>query len=61
VIEAVESTSPDHFVLGVQWHPERDADRDEVSKAIFRSFVQAAWQRHREPRNDAVDFENVSS
>ena len=23
VIEAIEGTSPDHFVLAVQWHPER--------------------------------------
>lgn len=60
VIEAVESTSKDHFVLGVQWHPERGYENDELSKAIFRSFVQAAWQRHREPRNDTVDFESVS-
>ena len=61
VVEAIESTAPDHFILGVQWHPERTSENDELSKAIFRSFVQAAWQRHREPRNDAVDFENVSS
>ncbi len=60
VIEAVESTSKDHFVLGLQWHPERGYDDDELSKAIFRSFVQAAWQRQQEPRNDTVDFETVS-
>jgi putative glutamine amidotransferase len=60
IIEAVEGTSGDHFVLGVQWHPEREFDQDELSKAIFRSFVSAAWQRHREPRNDTVDFESVS-
>jgi putative glutamine amidotransferase len=45
VIEAVESTNPAHFVLGVQWHPERDCERDELSKAIFRSFMQAVWQQ----------------
>ena len=60
IIEAVESTSHDHFILGVQWHPERGHENDELSKAIFRSFIQAAWQRHREPRNDAVDFESIS-
>lgn len=42
VIEALESTSPDHFVLAVQWHPERTYEVDEPSKAIFREFVQAA-------------------
>jgi len=60
VVEAIESTARDHFVLGLQWHPERGWENDEFSKAIFRSFVQAAWQRHREPRNDAVDFETIS-
>lgn len=46
VIEAVEGTSPDHFVLAVQWHPERSVDQDEPSRAIFRSFVNAARARH---------------
>ena len=42
VIEAVEGTSPDHFVLAVQWHPERGVDEDTPSQAIFRAFVDAA-------------------
>src|SRR5579864_2017626 len=46
VIEAVEGTSPDHFVLAVQWHPERSVDEDEVSRAIFRALVEAAAERH---------------
>jgi len=45
VIEAVESTNPAHFVLGVQWHPERGWEHDELSKAIFRSFINAVWQQ----------------
>lgn len=61
IVEAVESTTHDHFVLGIQWHPERGYESDELSKAIFRSFVQAAWHRHYEPRNNTVDFENVSN
>jgi putative glutamine amidotransferase len=28
IIEAVEGTNPDHFVLAVQWHPERSVDDD---------------------------------
>lgn len=44
VIEALEGTSPDHFVLAVQWHPERTYSLDEASKAIFRAFVQAVQQ-----------------
>ncbi|HVO80870.1 MAG TPA: gamma-glutamyl-gamma-aminobutyrate hydrolase family protein [Terriglobales bacterium] len=45
VVEALESTSPDHFVLAVQWHPERSVD-DEPSRAIFRALVEAARARH---------------
>jgi len=48
VIEALEGTSPDHFVLAVQWHPERSVDQDEPSRAIFRALVEAARTRHRE-------------
>jgi len=46
IIEALEGTSPDHFVLAVQWHPERSVndapELAESAKAIFRAFVQAA-------------------
>lgn len=42
IIEALEGTAPDHFVLAVQWHPERTYQSDEPSKAIFREFVNAA-------------------
>jgi len=48
VIEALEGTSPDHFVLAVQWHPERSVDEDEPSRAIFQALVKAAQsQRNR--------------
>jgi putative glutamine amidotransferase len=42
IIEALEGTAPDHFVLAVQWHPERSVDDDEPSRAIFRALIQAA-------------------
>jgi putative glutamine amidotransferase len=45
IIEALEGTPPDHFVLAVQWHPERSVDEDEASRAIFRALVQAAETR----------------
>jgi gamma-glutamyl-gamma-aminobutyrate hydrolase PuuD len=38
----LEGTDPDHFVLAVQWHPERSVDLDEPSRAIFRALIQAA-------------------
>jgi len=46
IIEALEGTSPDHFVLAVQWHPERSVEDDEASRAIFRALVEAARTRH---------------
>jgi len=46
IIEAVEGTSPDHFVLAVQWHPERSVDDDAPSRAIFRALVEAARARN---------------
>ena len=42
IVEAIEGTSPDHFVLAVQWHPERSVELDEPSRVIFRAFVEAA-------------------
>jgi len=46
IIEAVEGTAPDHFVLAVQWHPERSVQDDEPSRAIFRAFIEAARASH---------------
>ena len=51
VIEAVELDSAEHFVVGVQWHPERTYASSPFSRAIFSAFVRAAaaWQpRHAE-------------
>lgn len=46
VIEAIEGTTPGHFVLGVQWHPERTTDSSPASRAIFARLVAEAraWQ-----------------
>jgi putative glutamine amidotransferase len=42
IIEAMEGTSSDHFVLAVQWHPERSVDNDAYSRAIFAALIDAA-------------------
>ncbi|MGA2347789.1 MAG: gamma-glutamyl-gamma-aminobutyrate hydrolase family protein [Candidatus Sulfotelmatobacter sp.] len=47
IIEALEGTAPDHFVLAVQWHPERSAEEDAASRAIFRALLDAAKSRRR--------------
>jgi putative glutamine amidotransferase len=39
VIEAIEDTRSDRFVLGVQWHPELSWNTDELSSSIFKGFV----------------------
>lgn len=56
IIEGLEGTSPDHFVIAVQWHPERSFAEDDHSRAIFCSLVQAARQRH---KNMSGEFETA--
>ena len=49
IIEAIEGTIPGHFVIAVQWHPERSFTRDEASHRLFESFIRAAsdWRESR--------------
>ena len=56
IVEAIEGTSPDHFVLAVQWHPERSIDDDAASRAIFSALVKAAQARHHEPVGESNTF-----
>ena len=49
IIEALEGTAPDHFVVAVQWHPERSVAEDAASRAIFEALIEAARQ-HRGAR-----------
>ena len=52
VIEAVEGTDPKHFVVAVQWHPERSYESSAASRALFAAFLDAArsWTRSSETR-----------
>ncbi|HTV13853.1 MAG TPA: gamma-glutamyl-gamma-aminobutyrate hydrolase family protein [Acidobacteriaceae bacterium] len=45
VIEAAE-THGDHFVVGVQWHPERVFQENRSAQGLFQAFVDAAqvWE-----------------
>lgn len=43
VVEAIETATPeDHFVLGVQWHPERTTDSSATSQALFARLITEA-------------------
>lgn len=44
IVEAVENKSDDHFVIGVQWHPEQGTD-----PRLFRALVAAA-EKHASER-----------
>jgi putative glutamine amidotransferase len=50
IVEALEGTARDHFVVAVQWHPERSVNEDEPSRAIFRALIKAAAQGHTQRR-----------
>lgn len=54
VIEAVELDSAEHFVVGVQWHPERTYTSSGFSRAIFSAFLQAASQWHLQPAEESA-------
>ena len=59
VIEALEGISPDHWVVAVQWHPERMTE-DPAALALFRAFVDAARNHYSNPRTTTLDFESVA-
>ena len=41
VVECLEDTREDRFVLGVQWHPELSWKTDALSRNIFTEFISA--------------------
>ena len=60
VIEALEGTDDNHFVLCVQWHPERTYDVDAASRALFQAFTRAAVEWHKQLPLKQQDFESLS-
>jgi putative glutamine amidotransferase len=58
VIEAVEGVWPAHWVIAVQWHPERMTE-DLAAQALFRAFVDAAQSFHANARAATPDFESL--
>ena len=42
VVEGIESSAGDRFLIGVQWHPEVFEPTDEATRRLFRELVGAA-------------------
>jgi putative glutamine amidotransferase len=42
VVEAVEWTGGNSWVVGVQWHPERMVDKDPLARDLFRTLIETA-------------------
>lgn len=42
IVEAIEGTNADHFVIAIQWHPERSVENDAPSRSLFRALIEAA-------------------
>jgi putative glutamine amidotransferase len=59
VIEGIEGGTAlaggnEHFVVAVQWHPERSFDSSRASRALFEQFVAAASAWHLQPIQASV-------
>ena len=54
VVEAIEGQQPGHFVLGLQWHPERGLDESLASRLIFERFLRAATAWHPRAVTDSL-------
>jgi putative glutamine amidotransferase len=59
IVEAVEGVAEGHWVLGVQWHPERTFEKNEVSRRIFEKLIAEARAFHRRLALRSPDFENI--
>jgi putative glutamine amidotransferase len=55
VIEALEGSDPNQFVVAVQWHPERSYDVSAASRALFAAFLGAAREWVASPRAEGSE------
>lgn len=54
LVEAVEATDPDRWLIGVQCHPERTASSPPVFERLWTGFVAACAERSRARRSAAA-------
>jgi putative glutamine amidotransferase len=59
IVEAVELREKNHFVLGVQWHPEIGWEKDEISQRIFHCFVEVTGSQNKDVSRDPSNSHNV--
>jgi len=57
LIEAIEDTRPERFMLGVQWHPELGWKGDPLSRSLFHWFIEAARGEGSQHAGSAVEAE----
>lgn len=60
VVEATETTDPDRFLIGVQWHPERLMFEDQRQMKLLRAFIEAASEAKKQ-REEAWKGEMAKS
>lgn len=46
IVEATETTDPNRFLIGVQWHPEKMLPKDSRQQKLFKAFIDAAAKNH---------------
>src|SRR6266404_6351047 len=62
VVEAIEDSRPDRWVVGVQWHPELGWANDPLSSQLFGSFVRACLEfKLRNKSENRKDISSVSA
>lgn len=54
VVEAIEGIQPGHFILGVQWHPERSFEASAISRLLFERFIREATNWRPRPITDSL-------
>jgi putative glutamine amidotransferase len=59
LVEALEDPRGDRYVTAVQWHPEIDWARDNLSQSLFQSFVVAASGFAAEEKSNVTERETA--
>jgi len=59
IIEGIQDIRPERFALGVQWHPELSWSTDDLSRAIFESFVERC-SKQKDARGEGVSLKETA-